>query len=257
MAVKKVTSNKEKVTRKTVEKAVKVVASKKTASKLSVTAYSLNGEKGADVTLSAAIFGQKDNKQLLAQAVQVYLGNQRSAQAKTKTRAEVDRTTAKIYKQKGTGGARHGSRKAPIYVGGGIAHGPTGTQNYARTLSKRLRSRALAVALSTKVRAGQIMIADIEKIEAKTKNIANILKKMNLTGKTLLVCTENSLYVAGRNISNLTIVQANELTTYHVLSSKNIILTNDALNVIIGRYKESPLSTSVKGSQDMATPKNA
>lgn len=251
MATKSVTSNKAKVTSKTTvdrlqstakktiskSKAVKaVVGSQKSVSPLNVMAFTATGAKGAEISLNEAIFGLKENKQLLAQAVNVYLGNQRSAHAKTKTRAEINRTTAKVYKQKGTGGARHGSRRAPIYVGGGIAHGPSGMQNYDRTMSKALRSKALAVALSTKINSGQIMIADLDKIEPKTKNISQALKKMNISGKTLLVSGGNSLNLAARNMDGVNVVRAQELTAYHILQGKNVVITNDALKIIEGRF---------------------
>jgi len=92
----------------------------------------------------------KIDQQLMAQAVRVYLSNQRSALAKTKTRGEVARTTAKMYKQKGTGRARHGAYSAPIFVGGGVAFGPTGGQNYRRKMSKALGKLAFASALALK-----------------------------------------------------------------------------------------------------------
>ncbi len=257
MAARKAISDKKQATSKTETKKTTVKAAPKAEVKatvrkgsLTVMAFSAKGDRGTEVSLSEAIFGQKDNSQILAQAVQIYLGNQRSAQAKTKTRAEVNRTTAKVYKQKGTGGARHGSRRAPVYVGGGIAHGPTGTQNYSRTMSKALRRRALAVALSAKARAGQVVIADMEKIEAKTKNVSLALKNMNLVGKTLFVCNDNNLYKAARNIRGVNVVNAKELTAYHVLSGKNVVLTGDALTTLEGRY--NPLRTKATGGQENA-----
>src|SRR3989344_4073637 len=97
---------------------------------ISVPAFSITGESLKVVTLPVKVFGVKADPALLAQAVRIYLGNQRKSSAKTKTRAEVEGSTRKIYRQKGTGRARHGSIRAPIFVGGGIAHGPDGSQNY-------------------------------------------------------------------------------------------------------------------------------
>ena len=103
--------------------------------KYSVPTFTKSGAPAAkEATLPSVFFAKKPNLSILSQAVRVYLSNQRTAQAKSQTRAEVNRTTKKVYKQKGTGGARHGSRRAPIYVGGGIAHGPRGMQNYKMSL---------------------------------------------------------------------------------------------------------------------------
>src|SRR3989338_3509182 len=149
------------------------MAAKSKATKYSVPTFTKSGATATtEASLPSVFFAKKPNLTLLSQAVRVYLSNQRTAQAKTQTRAEVNRTTKKIYKQKGTGGARHGSRKAPIYVGGGVAHGPRGMQNYKMSLSSPLKKLALSVALSAKFVKKEISVADVEKIEAKSKSLA-------------------------------------------------------------------------------------
>ncbi len=112
--------------------------------------YTISGTKGENTTLPKSIFGIKADPALLAQAVKVYLSNQRSAKAKVKTRGEIDRTNHKIYKQKGTGGARHGSRAANVFVGGGVIFGPTGGQNYKLELPTKMKRKALLGAISQK-----------------------------------------------------------------------------------------------------------
>jgi len=147
---------------------------------ISVDSYSVIGEKKGTVLLPEALFGQKPNAVLIAQAVRVFLSNQRSAHAKVKGRGEIQGSTRKIYKQKGTGGARHGARSAPIFVGGGIAHGPHGIENYNLVLPRTLRKKALISALSARAQNGSISIAEFDKVETKTGKMAKALQKMAL-----------------------------------------------------------------------------
>ena len=138
--------------------------------------YSLKGSKLEDTTLPKE-FGQIENLPLLAQAVRVYEERSHIGFAKTKTRTEVNRTTKKIYKQKGTGGARHGARSAPIYVGGGTAHGPKPIRRVL-TLPKKMTKLALYQALSAKLFQKQVfVISGIEKL-AKTKEARDFIKKV-------------------------------------------------------------------------------
>lgn len=206
--------------------------SKESKKGISVPSYSLAGVKST-TNLPEAVFGQKINKPLIAQAVRVFLSNQRKAHAKTKTRAEVVHTTAKIYRQKGTGGARHGDRGAPIFVGGGIAHGPRGIQNYKLSLSKVLKKKVLVSVLSSQVAQGRIIIGDLEKIGEKTKKLAQVLKKMNILKPAVLVYSNSrELVRAARNIEGLSLVPAKDLTAYQVLKGKQIVFTKEAIDVV-------------------------
>src|SRR3989339_761921 len=135
--------------------------------------YDIKGQQGEKIKLPEKIFGAKVKPIVMAQAVRVYLSNQRKALAKTKTRADVAKTTAKMYRQKGTGRARHGSYAAPIFVGGGIAHGPSGKQNYKLSLPAKMRRLALLGALSVKAKAKEILIVEgVDKALGKTKQLA-------------------------------------------------------------------------------------
>lgn len=211
---------------------------KKVAKKVgvSVAAFNSKGEKSTTI-LSEAIFGQKSNAKLLAQAVRVFLSNQRNAQAKVKTRAEVSLTTAKPYKQKGTGHARHGSKSAPIFVGGGVAHGPTGKRNYKKFLTKKTRKNVLVSALSAKVSQGKLLIADLDNVGVKTKEVANIFKKMEVSYPFLVVhAKSNNLYKAARNIKGINLVPADQLTAYQVIAVKSLILTKGALEALETKF---------------------
>mgnify|MGYP001567076571 CR=1 FL=1 len=165
------------------------------------------------------------NTQLLAQAVRVYLSNQRSARAKTKTRAEVEKTTAKMYKQKGTGRARHGAYSAPIFVGGGVAFGPTGTQNYARKLSKAQTRLAISSALA--VKAKETKILELGKIKS-TKEAVKKIKEF--AGSKLIVLGSKELSAGKffRNIEKVNVISSNSINAYQILKHKNILATETA-----------------------------
>lgn len=190
------------------------------------------------ISLPEEIFGAKINPQLMAQAVRVFLANQRQATAKVKTRAEVNRTKAKWYRQKGTGRARHGSRSAPIFVGGGVAHGPTGEQNYSLKISKKMKRKALFSALTSKLKNKEILVVEgLLKTKPKTKDFFAILKNLKLVDKKeipklLLVLPEKveSIVLASRNIKNLEILRAGDLNTYQVLNNQKIIFLPESIN---------------------------
>ena len=218
---------------------VRQVKTKKTqAGEISVPYFASSGEKKGNVSLPNEIFGQKPNKQLLAQAVRVYLSNQRSAKAKTKGRGEVSRTTKKVYRQKGTGGARHGARSAPIYVGGGIAHGPRGIENYELSLPRSMRKRALISALSAKAQMGAVAVVDLDKIGTKTGKLAKIIKQIGMSGPVVVYHANKDLYRAARNIDEASFVTTSEVNTYQVMAGQSLTLTKDAIADLNVRFAE-------------------
>ena len=203
-----------------------------------------SGEKTGTISLPTEIFAAKINPNLMALAVRVYLANQRKAHARTKTRGEVDRTTAKWYRQKGTGRARHGARSAPLFVGGGVAHGPRGIQNYKLKINKKMKQAALFSALTNQLKEKKIqVIAGLDKVESKTKKMVGILdnlagKKAKKRGKTLIVMPgfgknvkfgENVVRSA-RNIEGVNLLPADLLNTYTVLRSSKIILMKESID---------------------------
>jgi len=204
--------------------------------------YNLQGKSTSKMSLPKTAFGLEDNPQLLAQAVRVHLSNQRKAGAKTKTRGEVRGSRIKIWRQKGTGRARHGDRYAPIFVGGGVAHGPSGEANFKKRLPKKMKAKALAVALSIKAQEKEIrVITGLEKIEGKTKEMADFLKlltkKEKITKKTpkfLIIVSEKmeKVFQAGRNIPNLEITLSQNVNTYQVLNNDLVLLNKEAIKKI-------------------------
>ena len=152
------------------------------AAGLNVAVYSLAGAKKGTISLNKEIFGAKVNKTLMAQAVRVYLVNQRQGTASTKTRGEVRASTRKIYRQKGTGRARHGAITAPIFRGGGIAFGPR-SRTFELKMSKQMRKKALFSALSSKLLENKILVVDVDSATGKTKEMHKMFAVLKLLSK--------------------------------------------------------------------------
>ncbi len=210
--------------------------------------YNTKAEKSGKITLPKEIFATPVNKQLMAQAVRVYLANQRRAHAKTKTRGEVKGSGRKIYRQKGTGRARHGDAYAPIFVGGGIAHGPRGVENWQLKMSKKMRRQALFSALTSKLKEKRITVVEgLEKVKPKTKEMAKVLgnltdkkpatqkaRKKQKAQKLLLVLPEvlENIIRAARNIKGVEFIQAKQLHPYQVLKAQNLIFLKPSVKII-------------------------
>jgi large subunit ribosomal protein L4 len=223
------------VKKEAVEAAVAVETKKsaKTTGSLSVDVYDVTGKVTGKVSLPTELFGEKVNKELLAQAVRVYLANKRQGTVSTKTRGEVDGSSRKIYRQKGTGRARHGSVRAPIFVHGGIVHGPK-PRDYSLELPKKMRRKALACALSAKLHDGGIrVIAGLEAIEPKTKAFMVAIKPLDFGEKrnVLIVLPGSVVSVqrAARNVTGITMTAARQLNAYDVLKAKNLLVMQDAI----------------------------
>jgi large subunit ribosomal protein L4 len=241
--VKKETIKKTTVKKAVVAKAeVKKPLVKQTALKIDV--FDIKGKVVESISLSKEIFNVKINNQLMAQAVRIFLANQRRGTVKTKSRGEVNKTTKKVYKQKGTGRARHGAMSAPIYVGGGVAFGPR-PRDYSLSFPQKMRKASLFSALSSKLKDGEIkVLTGLEKIEPKTKLMVQVLKNLNLESKNkagmkLLLITANEvddIKKAGRNIKGLSILDAKQINTYEILDNRGIILMKGALEVIENNF---------------------
>jgi large subunit ribosomal protein L4 len=203
--------------------------------KLDVPVYSLAGKATGELKLPKEIFGVPVNTALLAQAIRVYTTNQKAHFGNTKTRGEMSYSTKKIYKQKGTGGARHGSKSAPIFVHtGGVALGP----KYRKTvleLPKKMKTKALIAALSQKAKDEQVLALDgMDKMVGKTKEVVGFLEGVRGRGKgvsTLIVTGEkNDLAVrAVRNLQKVDILPADLVNTLEVIKHQSLILTKDAV----------------------------
>jgi large subunit ribosomal protein L4 len=188
-------------------------------------------ETGRTVTLSKEIFAIEPNDHAIYLDVKQFLANQRQGTHKTKDRTEISRSTRKIFRQKGTGGARHGSLKSGIYVGGARIHGPR-PRDYSFKLNKKLKRLARLSALSYKAKENSIyVIEDIEMNTPKTSEFVSMLKALNINGRSLFVTpdTNKNVYLSGRNIPSNTVMRAADVNTYEVLKAKNLILTESSI----------------------------
>jgi len=204
---------------------------------MSVATYSKNGAKASTAaTLDKKIFGVvPDNHELLKSAYTSYLANGRINLAVTKTRGLVSGGGRKPWRQKGTGRARFGSSRNPIWRGGGIAFGPTGEENYAKKLPVAQKRQAIRQALSLASKDGRLkIIEDFDSKKGNTKQAASLLKLIDAKGSILLaVSAKNDLIVrATRNIPNLIVVSARYLNVFDVLNADTIVICQDALQSI-------------------------
>lgn len=203
-----------------------------------------SGKSNKQINLPTEIFGAKINESLLAQAISVYRDRRHQRTKAVKTRGEVRGSTRKIYRQKGTGRARHGDIKAPIFVGGGVAHGPK-KAGAKPVLSKKQRRGALFAALASQFSEGNIIFLDYDfsKLPSRTKAIVKLLTNIGLENKdlakTLLVLKEipTNVLLATRNIQGLTIMQANLLNAYEVLRFQKLVIAKDAIPVLEETFK--------------------
>jgi len=202
---------------------------------MKVDVYSQTGTKlKTKVDLDDRIFGIEPNEDLLAQYVRVYLANQRQGTAKVKTRGEVSGGGRKPWRQKGTGRARHGSIRSPIWVGGGTVHGPK-PKDWSLRMPKKMRRKALFSALSQKVKEGGVLVLNkLELGRIKTKDLDKILKNIPIRGKTLLVLdkVDKNVVLSARNMPEVKAIQAKELNAYEVLGAQTLVFPKKALRVL-------------------------
>ncbi len=215
------------------------VASKREVSaeaKLSV--YTVSGEKAGSMTAPEFLRAGKVNLRLIAQAIRVYRANQREGSASTKTRGLIEGSTRKIYKQKGTGRARHGSVRAPIFVGGGVVFGPM-PRDYSLTMPQEMRRKALQSAFASKFKSEKLLvITGGETMQPKTAIFDQGLKKMKLDGSVLLIVSsmQNPIVRSARNIASVYIQPASLVTTYDVMQYRNIIVMKEAITLLANRF---------------------
>ena len=211
---------------------------------MNITCYDLTGIKVKDITLDKTIFGAKINDILMAQAVRVYLANQRAASATAHTRAQVDRTRKKLYRQKGTGGARHGDRKSPIFVGGGKAHGPKLEQNFDLNFPKKMKKAALKSALTLRLQEKNIIALEDSKLEKpstkKAATFVNAIYKPEEQRKVALVIadTQDTIAKSFRNLEVVRYYRASDITTYDVLQNYRLVLTEAGINQLVERLQK-------------------
>ncbi len=182
-----------------------------------------------DYQFNKDFFKVEVSPKLLAQAVRVYLANKRQGTQSTLTRTNVTGTNKKMYKQKGTGHARHSTAKSPTFVGGGVAHGPH-PRDFSLNLPQKMRQLALKGALTAKLKDKKITaVSGLDKLTGKTKELAGLIKENN----TLIVTNGmiKDLVQAGRNLSEVTIMPFSDLNAYEVLKARSILWDDQIMKV--------------------------
>ncbi len=208
---------------------------------MELSVYKIDGsESGKKVVLNEEIFGIEPNNHAIYLDVKQYLANQRQGTAKTKDRSEVAYSTKKLIRQKGSGGARHGSRKANIYVGGGRVFGPE-PRCYRTKLNKKLKQLARFSALSYKAKDNAITMVEPFAMDApKTKEFIQILKNIKAGDRKILVVlpeNSNNVYLSSRNLPEVSVITVDEINTYAIMNANSMVLVDGVQDILASRIK--------------------
>jgi large subunit ribosomal protein L4 len=209
---------------------------------MELSVLNINGQDtGRKITLSDEIFGIEPNNHAMYLDVKQYLANQRQGTHKSKERNEVSGTTKKLKKQKGTGGARAGSMKSPVFIGGGRVFGPR-PRDYSFKLNKKVKSLARLSALSSLMKDNKVALVEpITLSQPKTKEINSILFNLQINSKkTIVVTSENNenVFLSSRYLPKVKVSTAANLTTYDLLNTDTLLLTEEAVNTLEQLYKK-------------------
>lgn len=206
-----------------------------------VTLYNLEGKETGTIELDASLFDVEANPEFIHEVVVAQMANARKAIAHTKGRGEVAGTGKKPWKQKGTGRARHGSRRSPIWVGGGITFGPRSDRNFSQKINKKARRTALAMVLSDKVKHGHFIAVEQLKTESgKTKQLASLLNKLPIGNRKTLILVEpenRSVSLAAQNLSTVSILPINALNVVSLLQSPHVLISQNGIDLLVSTYR--------------------
>lgn len=206
---------------------------------MEVKIYNQEGKEVAEIELNEAIFGLTWNNDLVHQAVRVAFANKRPVLASTKTRAEVRGGGRKPWRQKGTGRARHGSIRSPLWKGGGVTFGPTTERNFKLKINKKMAKKAFLTALSAKAKDNEILVLDDLKLSVpKTKEMAKVMSNFPQVKSGLLILSglNENVKRAAKNLPNLEIVNINNLDIFNVLKYQYLIFTKDGIEYLNKKY---------------------
>ncbi|MFZ2310562.1 MAG: 50S ribosomal protein L4 [Patescibacteria group bacterium] len=213
---------------------------------MKIKVYNQSAEFAHDLELSDKIFGVKTNPELLHQAVVAQMANERQVLADTKDRSEVRGGGKKPWKQKGTGRARVGSSRSPIWIGGGVTFGPTSDRNFSKKINKKMKQKAIFMALSDKAANNNLVILDaLQMTEFKTKQFNEILlacetKVLNTDRRNILVINESKdekVRYSARNLKGVEIINLENINVVDLIKYKNLMLTEAAVKILEERYK--------------------
>ncbi|HMJ19020.1 MAG TPA: 50S ribosomal protein L4 [Gemmatimonadaceae bacterium] len=212
-------------------------------------AFTAGGTERERVDLPADLFDGTVNMPVMHQAVKAYLGNQRLGLAYTKTRGLVTGGNQKPWKQKGTGRARQGSRRAPHFVGGGTVFGPTG-RKYNQTVPRQIRALARKSALNARAREDALIVIDNFNYDVpNTKQMVSLLGALGVTNKKVLVLTDGNkpnVFLSGRNLQRTHVMPYADVSTYHVLWSDVVLIESNALGYTLDTVEEKPRAARPK-----------
>ena len=208
---------------------------------MKIEVINIDGQKTDNIELSDKVFSVKTNKTLIKSIVDWQLNHFKPRLAKTKQRNEVKGSTSKIYAQKGTGGARHSSRKAPLFVGGGVAHGPKGAVYKVKRINKKVKQIGLLHLLTEKTKDKTLVVVDdIKKEISKTKIFNNFLIKNKLSNSLIVLDKDSKKKVikSARNIPNLKIIEQEGTNVYDLLKYKNVLFTTSSIKSLQERLSK-------------------
>lgn len=209
--------------------------------KIELPVVDFTGKSTSKVSLAPELFGIEPNEFSVQLAVKVDLANQRQATAKTRTISEVKGSGKKPWKQKGTGRARVGTRRSPLWRGGAVVFGPNGQQSYKLKMNKKEHALALASVLSDKVNSKAVTIIESEKVSSpKTKDFVNILNTLKLTGKTLIVVDDydENFARAVSNIKSVNVDLSDNMSVYDILNCEHLVFTKSVIDDINSQFED-------------------
>ncbi|MAQ18428.1 MAG: 50S ribosomal protein L4 [Sandaracinus sp.] len=205
---------------------------------MKATVYNLNRESAGEIELDDAIFGAEVNEDLLYEVLKAQLASKRQGTSTVKNRAARRGSSKKIYRQKGTGNARHGSIRAPIFRGGGIAHGPK-SRSYAYRPPRKMRAGALRSALSLKAKEGRLTIVDTLELDAiKTKALAAVFGRLEVGTSAVVVddLSNENLRLSARNLATHLVLPPEGVNLYDLLRHEHLVLTKSAVEALQARF---------------------
>ena len=203
--------------------------------------YNLEGKETGEVKLPESVFGVELNDDLIHQAVVAQMANARKVLADTKDRSEVRGGGKKPWKQKGTGRARHGSIRSPLWKGGGATFGPTTDRNFSKRINKKMKTKALFMVLSSKLKDDELVVVEnIELKKASTKKMKDILSKLPLSGKVLISMDKKNtnIFNSVKNIPNTSMIASDSLNIVDLLKNKMLVINKKGVERIEEVYKK-------------------
>jgi len=203
--------------------------------------YNLAGKEVEKMKVSDALFALPQNDDLIHQVYVSISGNKRQNLADTKTRGERRGSGRKPWKQKGTGRARVGSVRTPLWKKGGVAFGPNSDRNFKKKINQKMKGKAIAMVISGKAKAGEIIVVDkLELVERKTKKMLEALKNLKIAGSALISFSSNEreLRITSRNINKVENILTSQLNVFDMLNSQYLIMSKESIDYLENKYGE-------------------